>query len=195
MKKLKTAIIKPYMWTYSGKNLYLRNPKPSDFDVTTIAVALGRICRFGAQSKVFYSVAQHSVLITELLQVLTLDKRLLRASLFHDGSEAFIGDCISPLKYDKYFNKAYRPLEELFMNCIAKKFKFDFTENVKKIIKTCEKKIEMAEIRDLMNLSKSERRKLDFSICYEIPNLLNRTLLPDDATKLSLDKYEQIKKD
>ena len=53
----------------------------------------------------------------------------------------------------------------------------------------------MAEIRDLMNLSKFERRKLDFSICEEVPNLLNRALLPDDATKLFLDKYEQIKKD
>lgn len=195
MKKSTRPTVKPYMWTYSGKNLYLRNPKPSNFDAVTIAVALGRICRFGAQSKVFYSVAQHSVLITELLELITSEKRLLRASLFHDGSEAYIGDCISPLKYDKYFNKAYHPLEKLFMDCIAKQFKFDFGIKTKKLIKTCEKKIEMAEIRDLMNLSKSERRKLDFSICEEVPNLLNRALLPDDATKLFLDKYEQIKKD
>ncbi|MEI6061455.1 MAG: HD domain-containing protein, partial [Bacteroidota bacterium] len=74
------------------------NPKPDMFHIEDIANALANICRFGGQVPIFYSVADHSLRVCQMVQSEDADPRLALTALLHDASEAYLGDVITPLK-------------------------------------------------------------------------------------------------
>lgn len=95
----------PYtITTVSGRQLSLVEPNPDIIALEDIAAALSKTCRFGAQTREFYSVAQHAVLVYELV-VAAGRSDLALASLHHDSHEAFAGDIPTPLK-DKIASEA-----------------------------------------------------------------------------------------
>ena len=78
--------------TYSG---YLVRPlelQPKDVRVVDIAHALSNQCRFGGHCREFYSVAQHSVLVSYASEQHAL------WGLLHDAAEAYLVDVPRPLK-------------------------------------------------------------------------------------------------
>lgn len=103
--------------TYSGRFVDVRGAKPEHITLDDIAVPLSRIARFNGHTSAFYSVAQHSVLVSMLVWDL-LDVELPEAEKFaggkaersywrlvgarwgllHDAHEAYIGDIASPLR-------------------------------------------------------------------------------------------------
>ena len=84
--------------TYSGRQLDLDDCTANAICIEDIAAALSKICRFGAQTRQFYSVAQHALLVRDIL-VEDLGRRdLALYGLHHDSHEAFAGDLPSPLK-------------------------------------------------------------------------------------------------
>lgn len=85
------------METYSGIEFDLANPRPEAVDLDDIAVGLSNTCRFNGQVRKFYSVAEHSVLVADILAA-TGYGSLSLAGLLHDASEAYLGDLISPIK-------------------------------------------------------------------------------------------------
>lgn len=87
----------PWIQTYSGLRLDLINPKPEQVDVVDIAHALSMIPRFGGHVKEFYSVAQHSVIVSNAVE--SLCGKYGWEGLFHDVTEyAGYGDITSPGK-------------------------------------------------------------------------------------------------
>lgn len=112
--------------TISGKVINLRNPDISCIDIDDIAHGLARICRFNGQVQDWYSVAEHSVKVSEDVP----DDWKLEA-LMHDASEAYIQDIIRPLKYMNVFDE-YRKLEGIWDNAIAERFelKWPFDESI-----------------------------------------------------------------
>lgn len=102
--------------TYSGTQFYLTDPHPDDVKTGDIAHALSMTCRFGGHVSEFYSVAQHCVHCTELVDHWTTESTALQLyTLLHDASEAYLGDVVRPLKYSM---PDYLRLEERMMDVI-----------------------------------------------------------------------------
>lgn len=83
----------PTILTSRGQYFDFSAPERSVFGVAEIAHALAHICRFTGHCSQFYSVAQHAVLASYVVQ-----PEHAYAALHHDDAEAFIGDVAKPLK-------------------------------------------------------------------------------------------------
>lgn len=103
-----------WMQTYIGRQFWPIDPRPEDIDIEDIAHALSMMCRFNGHSKFFYSVAEHSILISR-----SLPDDLALWGLLHDASEAYIADIVRPAKR---FISGYAEVEENLMSAICDKF-------------------------------------------------------------------------
>ena len=132
--------MKPVILTHSGIYFDFTDPEHSDINIIDIAWALSHICRFTGHVQSFYSVAQHSVLVSYLVP----PEHAMEA-LLHDASEAYLNDLSSPLKQ---LLPDYRALEAKIEKAIFDRF------NIKLPLNPCIKQADMTalctERRDLM---------------------------------------------
>lgn len=84
---------KHYILTQSGLRIDYADPKRNVYNIMDIAHGLANTCRFGGQFRRFYSVAEHSVIVSHLVHP---DFALY--GLLHDAAEAYLGDVPTPLK-------------------------------------------------------------------------------------------------
>ncbi len=83
----------PVIQTHTNRAFNFVDPKPHQVCIEDIAHALSHLGRYTGHSRFFYSVAQHSVLVSYLAP-----KAFAFEALMHDATEAYIGDISSPLK-------------------------------------------------------------------------------------------------
>lgn len=86
-----------FMFTHTG-GVDLLDLKPEDVDFEDIAHSLGNQCRFNGHTRVFYSVAQHCVEVSRLLQRRGCNLETQLAGLLHDAGEAYVGDITVPVQ-------------------------------------------------------------------------------------------------
>lgn len=79
--------------TASGAYFDFLNPASTPLSIEDIATGLSNTCRFAGQLDTFYSVAQHSWLVSHLVP-----PELAFAGLMHDCAEAVMHDITAPLK-------------------------------------------------------------------------------------------------
>lgn len=79
--------------TFSGRLVDLLDPTPDDINFVDIARALAQSTRYDGHTWAPYTIAQHSVVVANLLP-----ERLRIHGLLHDAAEAYIGDITSPMK-------------------------------------------------------------------------------------------------
>jgi hypothetical protein len=82
------------MQTFSGSPFDILAPRARDIRLLDMAEGLGSLQRFTGAGRVQYSVAQHSVLVSMLLDGTGFEME----GLFHDGHEYITNDISSPMK-------------------------------------------------------------------------------------------------
>jgi 5'-deoxynucleotidase YfbR-like HD superfamily hydrolase len=112
----------PYLQTVSGRWVNPFDPDPSQLDAGDIARALANQCRFGGHSRVFYSVAQHSVIVSELVEQRGGDVEDVFAALMHDATEAYLGDMPHPLKHRSPLGAAFKDAEDHLERALHERF-------------------------------------------------------------------------
>jgi 5'-nucleotidase len=112
----------PFIQTLSGRRVNPLDASPEDIDAGDIARALANTCRFGGHSRAFYSVAQHSAIVCDLLEERGATPDELMAALLHDASEAYLGDLPHPLKHRSELGAAFRVAEKRLEAVIAERF-------------------------------------------------------------------------
>lgn len=114
-----TNRIGDWMQTATGKKFWPMDPREEEVCMEDIAHALSMICRYGGHTKVHYSVAQHSVLVSKWLEEQGESVLIQREGLMHDALEAYVNDMITPLK--RYLPQ-FRELEDKVDAVIRRKF-------------------------------------------------------------------------
>ena len=117
----------------NGKQYRLLDPDPAVLDEKMIAHSLSQLCRFTGHSSKFYSVAEHCIIVSEIIAEGSCPGYALEG-LLHDASEAFVGDLSRPLKLLLREQGAmYDKVEELAQRAVAKRFglEYPFPECVK----------------------------------------------------------------
>lgn len=102
------------MQTATGRVCWPIDPRPEDIYIEDIAHALAHQCRYGGHCQRFYSVAEHSILVSRLVP-----KEHALAGLLHDASEAYCVDVPAPLKRQLV---GYKEIEKLNWNAICDRF-------------------------------------------------------------------------
>lgn len=129
-----------YLQTYSGLHFYPLMPCHTEIRIRDIAHHLSNLCRFNGAVKTFYSVAQHSVLVSR-----HCEPENALWGLLHDGSEAYVGDMVRPLKVDM---PQYRRVEKVVMASII--IKFGLRPHEPADVKYCDNVLCATEARDLL---------------------------------------------
>lgn len=108
------AIRDGYISTVSGRRFYFDDIQQDSIVIEDIAHALGNLCRFTGQCAHFYSVAEHSVLVSY-----TVPRELALLGLLHDATEAYCADIARPLKR---LLPDYQAVEQRIWHAIARRF-------------------------------------------------------------------------
>lgn len=135
-----------WLQTFTGKKFDFLNTHESMVDLTDIAHALSTQCRFGGHSKKFYSIAEHSVLVSELLP-----ESLKVAGLMHDAAEAYVGDLVRPLKYLPEIKPVFKKIENNIQRVIHRKFNIIVNPADEKLIKEADNMVLRIESEKILN--------------------------------------------
>lgn len=104
--------------TSTGRYIDFKNLSSDEIVIEDIAHSLSMLPRFGGHLPRFYSIAQHSVECSWLV-----DDELALEALLHDASEAYMLDIPKPLKN---LLPDYVKLETELMEIIADKYGFNY---------------------------------------------------------------------
>lgn len=103
-----------WIQVYTGRPFWPLDPRPDEIDIEDIAHALSMKCRYGGHCLRFYSVAEHSVLVSR--HVPAHDAFW---GLMHDAAEAYLADIPRPVKRDL---RDWRVIEARVMDAVAARF-------------------------------------------------------------------------
>jgi hypothetical protein len=153
-----------------------------EINVGDVAHGLGHEMRFGRQAKRFYSVAEHSILVAEIVHQ-TVPELVLPA-LWHDAHEAYLGDLPTPLK--QMLGETWTRLADRIDQAVAAFLGIDEGLLRHPIIKWADKTAMLYEASVLkdgpgwaftrqLDHTNAERAALEQGLCLD--------LSPDDATK------------
>jgi hypothetical protein len=112
---------KTYTWlqTYSNLELDYADDEWICLPIEDIAHALSNLCRFNGHCKKYYSVAEHSVIVSYLVP-----EHLAIYGLLHDASEAYTGDI--PTGFKRVMGLSFSVYEDKALKAISKGYGLDY---------------------------------------------------------------------
>ncbi len=168
-----------WIQTYSGRRFSPTNPNPDAIVIQDISHSLSMQCRFSGHVKKFYSVAQHSVLVS---YVCNFEDALW--GLMHDASEAYLVDVPRPLKRSGKFD-AYLDFEATMQKAICTRF--GLPEQEPPSVKRADTMLLATEARDLMSPLHPDWQQA----CEPLPFKIE-PLSPRDAKDLFMKRFFEL---
>lgn len=148
----------------SGRRLDLLDPSPLDVEIEDIALGLSRVARWNGQTNGdwAYTVAQHSLLVEELVSALKKDlpTQWHLAALLHDGPEYVVGDLITPFK--AAVGPGYKDLERRLQSAVHLRFGLpaSLPLAIGKLIKRADKMAAYLEATQLAGFSEKDAQRI-----------------------------------
>jgi len=170
----------PYILTLKGNHFDFLNMQNNTFDPEEIGHALSMVCRFGGQCRHFYSVAQHSVIVSRLA-----GNGFRMAGLLHDAMEAYLGDITTPLKQ---LLPEYQDITKRAEDWLVKTTGYDIHAPE---VKYADLQALGMEKRDLMSHDYQDWPWLDG---ISIPSDIIIPIPPKEAFELFMETYELYKR-
>ena len=171
--------------TYSGRVIEPLNPDPAQIDIEDIAHALANQCRFTGHTREFYSVAQHSVLVS--YECAPEDALW---GLLHDASEAYLADIARPVKKFTDWGEVYFVAEEILMAAVEKRFDLEYPSEqyfiMPQSVKAADDVLLRTEMRDLMPLG------VDATMPGEVLESEIECWTPKDSKLAFLERFFEI---
>ena len=175
-----------WIQTFTGRKFYPLNPRQEDIDIYDIAHSLANKCRFNGHCGNFYSVAEHSVLVSYHCSV---DEALW--GLLHDASEAYLPDVPRPLKILTEF-AFFREAEKKVMLEVCKKFNLQEEEPYS--VSITDKRLLLTECADpdLIPNTHPDWKPQDTLLCTSIPDVKLEFWYPTKAEIMFLKRFHEL---
>lgn len=170
-----------WLLTFSGKAYWPLDPRAEEVCIDDIAHALAYQCRYGGHVKRFYSVAEHSVLVSQHVPA-----EYALVGLMHDATEAYVADVPRPLKPHL---KEYSGIEMRNWDSICKAFDLPMTGTVPDEVHDIDSRICIDEMACLMaTFPKGHQQDVKGEKLY--PRI--ECLPPVEAEQLFLNRFHQL---
>lgn len=175
-------LVSPTVLLNNGYFFEFEAPWLASYDIVAVAKSLSKLCRFTGHTKHFYSVAQHSVMVSQL-------SSFGLEGLLHDAAEMVMQDLSSPLK--GVIKGDYRALYKIIEIDLLGRWGIKFLPPE---VKRADIVAMTTEIRDLL-----QREHAGQGVHWHITNGVQpraRKIIPLPATLAEwqfLARYDQIK--
>lgn len=168
--------------SYTGERYWIMDPRPDEVHLTDIAVGLSNAARYRGQTRFFYPVSTHSVLVSQSVERIALERgwakskatEAARQGLLHDASEAYLGDVARPLKRMRAMRE-YCRVEKLWEDAIFERFNIKPTKASNELVHEVDHRIVLDEIYTFMadpDMWPDSGRYLDVEpLDINVPNL------------------------
>jgi hypothetical protein len=134
------------MQTASGRQFWPLDPRANEVFIEDIAHHLSNQCRYAGATKLFYSVAQHSVLVSQ-----NVPEKDALSGLLHDAAEAYTADLIRPIKNNSALGDAFKEVEAKVWLAVCERFQIPVEEP--ESVRTVDKyTMIVTEQRDVMRM-------------------------------------------
>lgn len=140
------------MNVFSGHRIDPLHIKKDDIYLEDIAHALSLLCRGNGHIKYFYSVVQHSLNCAKEAQSRGYSKHVILSCLFHDASETYMSDLITPIKKQM---KEYQMIEDHLLETIFYAFHIKLNNEERNIWKEMDHLLLEAELKEMMPLEEN----------------------------------------
>lgn len=169
------------MYTNSGL-LVTDDDDLTNVNIEDIAWSLSMQCRFGGHCSRFYSVAEHSVFVSNIV----LPEFALEG-LLHDGSEGYVTDLPTPIKK---MCPDFEAIEQKFYKKICTKFGIPFDMSLE--VKVADRIALYNEARYLTKIPLHLLCDNNFEHSSLSRPFSPKCLGPEEAYKLFMDRFKEL---
>ena len=170
----------PSIMLHSGAWFDFAAPHTSDFTAEDIAHGLAHICRYSGQCSRFYSVAEHSLLVSDVAEGFEFE------ALLHDAAEAFVGDITRPLKQ---MLPDFKRIEAAVQDAVLERF--GVASPLPPQIKEADLRVLAAEQRQIMPPGTDGWLA---GLTIQPAPIVVRHLQPDIAKRMWLERFETLRR-